>query len=133
MERSELPELYYITLIANVPSILKHGILCHRNAKRIQHVSIAMTEIQGRRAKIRVPRAQRLHNYVNLYLCARNPMLFKRKHLHMDLCVLRVSTDVLDIPEVVITDGNAASSYTRFWPPSEGLPNVNKELVFAEF
>lgn len=60
-------------------------------------------------------------------------MLFKRKHLHMDLCVLRVSTDVLDLPKVVITDGNAASDYTWFWPSPKGLSKVDKELIFAEF
>lgn len=133
MKRSELPELHYITMMSNVPSIMKRGILCHRDAERIQHATIAMAEIQDKRAKVRVPRAQPLHNYVNLYLCARNPMLFKRKDQHMDLCVLRVNTNVLDLPEVVITDGNAASDYTRFWPSHEGLPNVSKERVFAEF
>jgi hypothetical protein len=33
----------------------------------------------------------------------------------------------------VITDGNAASNYTRFWPSPIGLSEVDKNLVFAEF
>ena len=132
MKRSELPELHYITKMANIPSIMQHGILCHRHAQEIKHISIAMSEIQDLRAKRSVPGGQSLHYYVNLYRCARNPMLFKRKNLHTDLCVLRVSTDVLDLPRVVITDGNAASSYTRFRPSPNGLIGVNKELVFAE-
>ena len=55
-----------------------------------------------------------LHEYANLYLCARNPMLYKRRESHGTLCVLRVSTDVLDLPGVVLTGGNAASDYTAF-------------------
>ena len=133
MKRSELSELHYITAISNVPSIMKHGILCYRNAKKIGHATVAMVEVQNRRARKRVPGAQLLHNYANLYLCARNPMLYKLKDLHTDLRVLRVDTDVLDLPEVVITDGNAASDYTRFWPSPVGLSKIDKDLVFAEF
>jgi hypothetical protein len=133
VKRSELSELHYITAISNVPSIMKYGILCYRNAKKIGHVTVAMPEVQDRRAKKRVPGAQPLHSYANLYLCARNPMLFKLRNLHKDLCVLRVDTDVLDLPGVVITDGNAASNYTRFWPSPVGLSKVDKNLVFAKF
>ena len=132
MKRSELPELHYITMMANISSIMEHGILCHSYVQRIQHTSIAMAAIQDLRAKRSVPRGQPLHDYVNLYLCARNPMLFKRRSLHTDLCVLRVNTDVLDLPRVVITDGNAASNYTGFRLSPKGLTEVDKELVFAE-
>ena len=60
-------------------------------------------------------------------------MLYKRKDLHRELCVLQVSTDVLDLPGVVIADGNAASEYTAFWPSPAGLARVDKGLVFAEY
>ena len=58
-------------------------------------------------------------------------MLYKRKSQHADLSVLRVSTDVLDLPGVVVTDGNAASEYTRFAGAPEGLQHVSRELTFA--
>jgi len=60
-------------------------------------------------------------------------MLYKRKDLHTSLCVLRVKTDVLDLPGVIIADGNAASEYTAFWPSPAGLAKVDQDLVFAEF
>ncbi|MGQ9555506.1 MAG: DUF4433 domain-containing protein [Anaerolineae bacterium] len=72
-------------------------------------------------------------DYANLYFCARNPMMYKRKDLHEQLCVLRVSTDVLYLEGVVIADGNAASGPTAFWPAPDGLAKVDKELVFAEY
>jgi hypothetical protein len=45
---------------------------------------------------------------------------------------VRVNTDVLDLPGVVIADGNAASRWTAFWPSPAGLARVVKDLVFAE-
>lgn len=133
MTRSDLTELHFITHIENVISILKNGILCHRRAKKLYPVSVAMLEIQDIRAKKVVPGGKPLHEYANLYIHARNPMMYKRSDRHLELCVLRVSTDVLDFPNVVIADGNAASGYTAFWPSPSGLAQLNKDLVFAEF
>jgi len=59
-------------------------------------------------------------------------MLYKRLEQHRELCVLEVDTDVLDLPGVVIADGNAASEYTAFWPSPPGLARIDGELVFAE-
>lgn len=73
-----------------------------------------------------------LHEYANLYICARNPMIYKRQNQHESLCVLRVSTDVLDLAGVIISDQNAASDYTRFAPGPRGLRIVDRDLVFAE-
>jgi len=99
MKRDELQELHFITPIENVPSILELGILSHHRATQLQHRSIAMREIQDRRTSVVVPGAGRkLHEYANLYLCGRNPMLYKRRH--DAICVLAVSTDVLDLPGV---------------------------------
>lgn len=133
MRREDLNELHYITPIDNVPSIIKLGILSHAGAAEIEHVSVAMDEIQQRRARVVVPGGRPLHEYANLYLCARNPMTYKRRNKHADLCVLRVGVNVLDHPGVVVTDGNAASDYTRFAPAPEGLAIVDEELTFAEY
>lgn len=132
MKREELEELYYITPIANVPSILTHGILSHRRAKRISLQSIAKAEVQEKRATVKVPGGRRLHEYANFYICARNPMMYVRRGRHESICVLRVSTDVLDLAEVVVTDQNAASPYCLFKPASSGLSSVDFAMVFAD-
>lgn len=90
-----------------------------------------MPEIQARRAQVIVPGGRRLHEYANLYICARNPMLFKLKGRHTVLCVLRVAPAVLDLPGVVIADQNAASDYVRFLPAPGGLARIDREQVFA--
>jgi hypothetical protein len=133
MDRNDLKELHYIAPIENVPSIVKHGILSNRRAALLPHSSVAMPEIQDRRAGVVVPGGRRLHEYVNLYICARNPMLFKRKGMCNLLCVLAVDPGVLDLPGVVITDGNAAGDYVRFAPSPEGLAIVNRDRTFAEY
>ena len=105
--------------LANIPSVLERGILSHDRASKVAHESAAMEEIQERRDKKRVPSGLRLHQYANLYFHARNPMLYKRKENASNLCVLRVSTEILKLPGVVITDQNAASDLVRFLHPSQ--------------
>jgi hypothetical protein len=73
-------------------------------AVKVSHRSVAL--------KSRSPEASGFTSTQNLYFHARNPMMFKRRG--EALCVLRVSTDVLQINGTVITDQNAASDYVRF-------------------
>lgn len=133
MRRDQLYELHYITPVSNLPSILREGILCNQASRRHGHASVAMPEIQERRSFKTVPGGRRLHDYACLYLHARNPMLYKRKDRHAELCILRVSTDVLELPEVVITSQNASSDYVRFYSAPDGLKYLDYELVFAEY
>ncbi len=112
-------EFQCIMPLANVPSVVEHGILSHDRASKIQHESAAMEEIQERRDKKRVPSGLKLHQYANVYFHARNPMLYKRKENAPNLCVLRVSTEILQLPGVVITDQNAASDLVRFLHPNQ--------------
>lgn len=133
LKREDLSELHYITSIVNVGSILANGILSHNRSESIDHESVAMQVIQERRARARVPGGRPLHDYANLYIDARNPMMYKRQRRHRTLCVLRIDTAVLDLPEVVVTDCNAASDYVRYAPAPSGLAIVDKELAFAEW
>lgn len=132
MRRDELTELHYITPIDNVASILEHGLLSHRRVARLRHHSVAMSEIQDRRARVVVPSGRPLHDYVNLYICARNPMLSKVRNQHEGLCVLRVSSDVVDIRGAVVADRNASSDYVRFGPAPDALVRVDRDRVCAE-
>lgn len=133
MNRADLRELQYIAPMRNVPSIAWRGILSHRLAAKVAHDSVAMEAIQDRRAKVVVPGGRPLHDYVNLYICARNPMLRRVRGYHLDLCVLRVRPEVLDLPGVVVTDRNASSGYARFAPAPRGLAVVDRALTFAEY
>lgn len=119
-----------MTPIANLGSIMQHGLLSHARADGVPHESVAMEEIQERRAARRVPNARPLHEYVNLYFDARNAMMWARRST--DLVVIRVAPDVLDLSGVVVTDGNAANNPTRFYASPAGLEHLEADRVFAE-
>lgn len=136
MTRDELEELGYIVPIETVGSILKHGILSHVRAQKIAHKDISLGDVQDLRSKVIVPApggGRRLHQYANLYICPRNPMLLKKSGMHEELCVLRVDPAVLDIPGTVVTDMNAGSKYVHFAAAPGGLSIVNRERTFAEW
>lgn len=133
MDRGDLTELHYITPIANLPSIMRHGIVCNRRSKRLGASSIAMQDVQSIRAKRAVPGGRMLHDYACLYFNARNPMLYLRLSQRSTLCVLSVNPAVLDLPEVVITDQNAASKWVRFAAGPKGVNIVSRHRTFAEW
>lgn len=123
-------ELHCIMPIANIESVMAHGILSHERAAKLKHRSVAMQPVQDGRDQKQVPRGLKLHQYANLYFHARNPMLFKRLPQVAGLCVLRVSVRVLGLPGTVITDCNAASDYVRFLAPAQWR-FINFDDVYA--
>lgn len=141
MRRDEVTELHYITAIDNMASILERGILSHERSRRLRPRSVASEAVQARRASRRIPRGLPLHQYANLYFNARNAMLYRiindydasKRVPTEDLTVLRVSADVLDLPDVVVTDLNAAADVApRWYPVEDGLPGLRTEVIFSE-
>jgi len=133
MTRDEITELHFIAPIANMPSIVEHGILCHKRAAKVEHHSVAMAEIQERRTNKRIPGARSLHDYANLYFDAHNPMLSRLRAQNENICVLKVDAKVLDLPGVIIADRNAASEWVRFSAVADGLKGINRDRVFARY
>lgn len=111
---------------------MQRGLLCHNRARQLDPASIADEDIQDRRRGKRVPQGRALHDHVNLYFNPRNPMMYRRKQLHSEICVLRVSPQVIDLPDVVISDQNASSDWARFAAAPEGLAIVQYDRTFAE-
>lgn len=133
LAREDIAEFHYIAHHKNLPSIVGNGIMCHDAASDYNPVSVALPRVQDRRAPKVVPQGGRLHSYANLYFTARNPMLSLLRDQHADLAVIKVSPEILDIPGVIISDGNAASGPTAFYSSPDGLENVDPDLIFAEW
>lgn len=125
-------ELHSIMPIANMASVLVHGILSHNKCQSINHADISSTEVQEKRKVKEVPNGLKLHDYANLYFSARNPMMYKRQADVDDLCVLQVSLEVTSRIGVVYTDQNAASRYVKFLSGNEVMQNINFDWVFAD-
>lgn len=131
MNRSDFREPHFITHIENVPSILRLGIVSRNKAVRdkMQFKCIAEPGVLDRRKK-KIPGTSReLHDYANIYFDAHNPMLSRRRAENDQICVLRISRDVLDLSGVIVTDMNAARN-CRFMPAREGLDSLNKDEVY---
>lgn len=135
MKRDEISELHNIQHIGNLASILQKGILSHTKAALLQHESVADPQVQHKRAQVVVAGGLPLHEYANLYINARNSMMYvlSAGSNSKDLCILRVATDVLDFPGVVVTDQNAASGYARFSLPVSGLALLDHDHIFAQY
>lgn len=131
--RKSLPckGLYSIMPISNIPSIMRCGILSHQRAELVQHKSIALNEVQDRRANVRIPNGLALHQYVNLYFDPRNPMMYCRKDIAQELCVLRIKFDILEKDNVVVSDRNASRGNVLFCTPLEGLAKLDFQTIFA--
>ncbi len=127
--------LYNIMPIANIPSVIQHGLLCFDLAKRFHHKSVALNDVQERRENVTVDVADnlRLHQYANLYFTPKNPMMYYRKDEAEKLCVLVVLSSVLDIDGCVVTDRNAATDIVRFFSPDEGIDYIDFKKVFAKY
>lgn len=125
-----LEEFHNITPIENIPSILEHGILSNHRSSGLPHSTVALEEVQEKRRAVRVPNGFLLHEYANVYFHARNPMMSRRRDAAQSLCVLRISADILQIPDAVITDQNAASRYVRFYPATS-IGVLDLDYIFA--
>ncbi len=139
MKPEELRDPHFITHVDNLPSLLNRGILSHSRAERIAHVSVANEGVQGRRQARRIPGGLRLHEYANLYFCARNAMMYTlvMNGDHSKLCIIEVTKDILDLPGVVVTDGNAANgtglSATHYFTSADGVRTLITVDVYCDY
>lgn len=132
MDSTDFSEFHYIVPIRNLASIFKRGVLSHSRALKLKHESVAMLEIQEKREVKSIPGGKKLHDYANFYFNARNPMMYRLQHKHLELAVLQIDKSILEIPDVVIADGNASSKWTAFWPVGDGLIRLDKSTVYIE-
>ena len=134
----KVKELYYITHIDNVPSILQLGILSHATmeSEGIPFTPIYNAEIVSKRQSITTPDGRSLWSFANLYFQPRNPMLYRVVFFSPptnvdDVAVLGVQMSVLNSPDIFIANGNAASALSDIMPAREGkkaLSQISKDI-----
>ena len=132
MDRNHIKELYFITYIDNLPSILKLGILSRNITirKKINFKDVSEPGVQDRRAGKKIPgTSKELHDYANLYFDAHNPMLSAQRSENNKICVLKINKDVLDLKGIIVTDMNAARD-CRFMSLDEGLSSLDWDKIY---
>ncbi len=138
MPKLDIRNLYYITHVDNLPSILEKGILSLEKIEeeRVHTTHIYNTEIVNRRKEKNTPDRKSLWNYANLYFQPRNPMMYRvvheKKKRAKDLAVVPVTIKVLQTPGAFITDGNAANDPTQFYTPSDGLKMIEQQWKIVQ-
>lgn len=114
------PALYYITRIANLPSILTHGILSHAlvQERDWQPNTLYDEDIVAWRQQRPMPGEASLWEYANLYIQPRNPMLYRviAEQGVEQVAVLEVSPEVMRLPGALFTTGNAARRESQILP-----------------
>jgi len=133
MGHTRIKGLYYITHINNVPSILERGILSHERVEleKIPFTRIYDPDIVARRGEIRAPGGRTLWSFANLYFQPRNAMLYRvvffGEPIDADgIAILEVRDQILTRPDIFISTGNAASSYSDILPAQEGRKLISK-------
>ncbi len=59
-------------------------------------------------------------------------MLSKIREQNLEICVLKISPDVLNLTGVVLSDRNACSSYVRFYDSPDDLENLDFDRIFRK-
>ncbi len=121
---------YYITHVNNILSILDQGILSHRliEDNNIQHTPIYNSKIVFNRSQRMVRENQSLWDFANLYFKPRNAMLYLivNKCPIDQIAILNISKRILQQQNVLISNGNAASSESKIKPLEEVEQHFNK-------
>lgn len=128
MAQQRIKNLYYLTHVANLRSILQRGILSHERVEQesVSFVPIYDAGIVSNRKQRRAPNGNSLWKFANLYFQPRNPMLYRvvREKSAAQIAIVSVRADILNRPDIFIANGNAASYASDILPVNEGRKSI---------
>lgn len=133
---SRYNNLYYITHVGNLESILNLGIYSNNLIKQngIKHFDLSDSEVQDIRDNILIGNNINLHDFVNLFFNPRNSMLYRLLDNNdpYDICILEIDITVLDEIDAFVGDGIVAKCTTLARNAKEGLKLLHYDEVFRE-
>lgn len=106
--------VWHLTHVANLPSILLHGLRSHAKMQHAPYHDISDQQVQSRRASKRVL-GQVLHDMVPTFFVQKNPMAYRLQSQAEELVWLQIAVNALDARHCITADGNAACEDTRFY------------------
>lgn len=118
--------LYHITHVDNLENIIEKGLLSHTisHVLKINKSDISNQLVQARRNHV--------HDKVPLYFNILNPMTYTFSNKR-DLVVLKIDKKVMLLPGVIYTDGNAASTSTKYYPSLNDLDKLNWTCITGKY
>lgn len=126
--------IWHMTHKNNVRSILEYGISSNKRAASVGNVTdISNQEVQFLRSKKDVFYNRDLHEYTPTYINIKNPMLYVKRDINEDLCLLEISISCLSNNNFVFTDGNAASLKTKMFCSAEDIKHLPWEVLESSY
>lgn len=127
----QITQLFYITHIKNLPSILTRGILSHGQVEEegVPYEPIYDEDIVKGRRERHTPDGRSLWSFANLFFQPRNAMLYRvlLSRRVEDVVVLGVRPEVLSHLDIYVSLGNAAS-YSSDLVPSGQVKKAMTEI-----
>lgn len=124
--------IWHMTHKDNIEEIINSGLLSHTLAyKTTQPKDISDHDVQKWRESNDPIYDRKLHDYVPTYINIRNPMLYVKREIQNELCLIEISLSVLTDDNYIFSDGNAASQNTNFYHRPEDLEKLPWEILDA--
>ena len=115
-KRYQLGPASHMTHIENLSSIVQNSeIRSYNLMAQTTYQKLSNTDVQGGRAGKTIEVTKKpLHDYVPLYFGHKTPMVAWNQSRNDQFVFIRFSLNILESGNVVIADGNARSTATRF-------------------
>ena len=125
--------VYNICPFQNIQSILENGLLSYSNSQTVKHSSIALVSVQEKRENKFFKNGKSIHTYANCYLNPRNSMLYCRQSERENIGILCISLDILNLPDVIVSDMNATKKIAKLMDIRDALETdvLNFDKIFA--
>ncbi len=144
MEGRNNTQIYHITCLENLQSIITSGGILCKNAmtrKNIACINIAHQNIQNRRAAKKIPIGPEgtLHDYVPFYFAPRSPMLYAIHKGNVPgysegqepiiYLVSNIGKFIASGGQFVFTDGHAIMDITRFYEDPKDIDQIDWSIM----
>lgn len=130
-----ISSVWHMTHKENIQGILNQGILSNYLAHETENPPVDISDHGAQRwreAKDPIYK-RRIHEYAPTYFNVRNPMLYVRRNIQNDLCLIEISLTSLLNSDFIFTDGNAASRNTAFFNSANDLELLPWEVLRAPY
>lgn len=105
--------IWHMTHYSNVQGILQNGLLSNIDAN--PNIDISEQSVQRHRYRSEPCYGQPINSYVPFYINIKNAMLYSRRKIQSEVCILEVDITSIAEDDFIFTDGNAAARDTSFF------------------
>jgi len=126
--------VWHMTHKNNIREILSSGILSNKAAYETKNpLDISDHGVQRWRELKDPIYGRKLHEYAPTYINIKNPMLYVRRNIQHDLCLIEISLSALSDNNFIFTDGNAAARNTQFYNEINDLDKLPWNVLNASY